>query len=128
MKKRPILLSICSITSLLVMTSTVSAQDLENGRRAFRSCASCHSVDSERSGFGPYLKGVVGRPAGSLSGYRYSEAMKAAGAGGLVWDEAALAEFLSSPKKKVPGTKMSFGGLWTTSEIDDLIGYLRANP
>ncbi|MBB3962753.1 c-type cytochrome [Rhizobium metallidurans] len=128
MKKRPVLLSICSITSLLVMTSTVSAQDLENGRRAFRSCASCHSVDSERSGFGPYLKGVVGRPAGSLAGYRYSEAMKAAGAGGLVWDEAALAEFLSSPKKKVPGTKMSFGGLWTTSEIDDLIGYLRANP
>lgn len=110
------------------MTSTVSAQDLENGRRAFRSCASCHSVDSERSGFGPYLKGVVGRPAGRLAGYRYSEAMKAAGAGGLVWDEAALAEFLSSPKKKVPGTKMSFGGLWTTSEIDDLIGYLRANP
>jgi cytochrome c len=54
--------------------------------------------------------------------------MKTAGAGGLVWDEAALSEFLSNPKKKVPGTKMSFGGLWTTSEITDLIGYLRANP
>jgi len=127
MKKRPIL-SICSIASLIVMTSTASAEDLENGRRVFRLCVACHTVDSDRNGFGPHLKGVVGRAAGGLPDYRYSEAMKTADAGGLVWDEAALAEFLSSPKKKVPGTKMSFGGLWTTSEITDLIAYLRANP
>ncbi|MFK0332036.1 c-type cytochrome [Rhizobium sp. NPDC090275] len=127
MKKRPIL-SICSIASLLVMTSAASAEDLENGRRVFRLCVACHTVDSDRNGFGPHLKGVFGRAAGSLPDYRYSDAMKTAGAGGLVWDEAALSEFLSSPKKKVPGTKMSFGGLWTASEITDLIAYLRANP
>lgn len=128
MKKRSTLSSICSIAGLLVMTSAASAEDLENGRRVFRLCVACHTVDSDRNGFGPHLKGVFGRPAGSLPDYRYSDAMKAAGAGGLVWDEAALSEFLSSPKKKVPGTKMSFGGLWTTSEITDLIAYLRAFP
>ncbi len=128
MKKRPSLSSICSIAILLAMTSAASAEDLEHGRRVFRLCVACHTVDSDRNGFGPHLKGVVGRAAGGLPDYRYSEAMKTAGAGGLVWDEAALAEFLSSPKKKVPGTKMSFGGLWTTSEITDLIAYLRANP
>jgi cytochrome c len=100
----------------------------EGGRRVFQACASCHAATAGTNGFGPALKGVVGRKAGSFPGYRYSEAMRKAGEDGLVWDEAALAQFLSSPKKKVPGTSMRFFGLWFQSEIDDVIAYLKANP
>lgn len=85
-------------------------------------------VDNEANRFGPTLKGVVGRRAGSVPDFKYSQAMKDAGAAGLVWDDAALAAFLSSPKRKVPGTSMRFFGLWTQSEIDDVIAYLKANP
>jgi cytochrome c len=102
--------------------------DIAHGKRVFRTCISCHAADSDVNRFGPSLKGVVGRAAGSLPDYKYSQAMRDAGAAGLVWDQAALSEFLSSPKDKVPGTSMRFWGLWTQSEIDDVIAYLKANP
>ncbi|MBB6486868.1 c-type cytochrome [Rhizobium lusitanum] len=104
------------------------AEDIAHGARVFRLCASCHSVDSETNRFGPFLKGVVGRRAAAVPNYRYSEAMVKAAADGLSWDEKTLAEYLYSPKSKVPGTSMRFGGLWTASEIEDVIAYLRANP
>ncbi len=72
--------------------------------------------------------GVVGRPAGSVADYGYSDAMKGAGANGLVWTEEELHAFLYSPKKAVPGTSMRFFGLWSDSEIDDLIAYLKTVP
>ncbi|TDK35464.1 cytochrome c family protein [Rhizobium deserti] len=108
-------------------TLPASAADLEHGKRVFRSCASCHAIETDRNGFGPHLKGVVGRKAGSLPDYNYSPAMRAAGESGLVWNEQALTEFLADPKGKVPGNKMRFWGLWK-SESDDLIAYLKAHP
>jgi cytochrome c len=80
-------------------------------------------LDQERSVFGPHLKGIIGRKAAFLPDYAYSDALRAAGEAGLVWDEQALRDFLYSPKTKVPGTKMRFWGLWR-EEIDDLIAYL----
>ena len=75
----------------------------------------------------PSLKGVVGRRAAIVDDYAYSPALKKAGEDGLVWNEHELAEFLASPSRKIPGTKMRFWGLWSF-EIDDLIAFLKANP
>ncbi|TRL30513.1 c-type cytochrome [Rhizobium straminoryzae] len=114
---------------LLLGTGSLAAADLAKGRATFRSsCASCHAVDNDSNGFGPYLKGVVGRPAASVAGYNYSAAMQQAGRNGLVWDEERLAAFLSSPSKAVPGTRMRFFGFWFSSQIEDVIAYLKANP
>ncbi len=44
--------------------------------------------------------------------------MKDAGAGGLVWDEANLTEYITDPKKKVPGNKMVFPGLKKEQESE----------
>lgn len=104
------------------------AADAEAGRKSFQKCASCHVVGSDANGFGPHLKGVFGRRAGSVAGYNYSAALRDAGSAGLVWDEASLSAFLSSPKAVVPGNKMSFFGFWFQSDIDDMIAYLKANP
>ena len=116
------------VLALVAAASPADAQDIDHGKRVFQVCAPCHTADSDTNKFGPHLKGVVGRPAGSVEGYRYSQAMQDAGAQGLIWDELALSEFLSSPKSKVPGTSMRFWGLWTQSEIQDVIAYMRANP
>jgi cytochrome c len=103
--------------------------DPEKGRATYRTaCASCHAITDDATIFGPHLKGVFGRPAGKVPDYSYSQAMVAAGEGGLVWDEAALSAFLSKPSRRVPGTKMRFFGFWFQSEIDNVIAYLKANP
>lgn len=108
-------------------TSTLAA-DAAKGKQTFQQCAGCHAINNDSNGFGPSLKGVVGRQAGSFPGYSYSAAMKKAGQEGLAWDEKALSEFLSSPKKKVPGTSMRFFGFWFQSQIDDVIAFLKSNP
>lgn len=105
----------------------VCAADLQKGQRIFQKCASCHALATDSNGFGPSLKGVVGRAAGTSPGYRYSSAMLAARDAGLVWDEAALSEFLRSPSDKVPGTSMRFWGFWFQSEVDDVLAYIKAN-
>lgn len=74
---------------------------------AFAACKACHTVDKGgRNGIGPNLNGVVGRPAASLPGFNYSNALKASG---LRWDPATLDQFLAAPQKKVPGTRMPIG-------------------
>ena len=47
-------------------------------------------------------------------------------ASGLTWTEAELTEYLTSPKAKVPGNKMSFGGLSDANQLADLIAYLKS--
>lgn len=115
-----------SATLLMISVSVAVADgDAANGERVFSSCSPCHSIENPRTRMGPHLMGVVGRPAGSVADYKYSQAMQDAGSGGMVWTEDKLREFLSSPKKTVPGTSMRFFGLWSESGIDDLIAYLK---
>jgi len=66
-------------------------------------CASCHTTEAGKNGFGPSLAAVFGRKAGTLAGFNYSPAMAQAG---LTWDEKALDVFLTSSTKEVPGTSM----------------------
>ncbi len=127
-RRRPGLCIGLTLAGLVAVQEPVHSADLEKGRRVFQTCASCHSVTSEANGFGPYLKGVVGRRAGSAAGFNYSQAMRDAGSGGLTWDEKALAEFLSSPEKKFRVPRCASFGLWFQSEIDDVIAYLKSNP
>ena len=46
---------------------------------------------------GPNLYGVFGRQAGSLEGFKYGKDLVAAGAAGLVWDEAQFVEYVQNP-------------------------------
>ena len=56
------------------------------GKALFGQCKRCHQVGGgAEHRIGPHLNDVIGRAAGSLANYRYSQAMKAAGVGGLVW-------------------------------------------
>ncbi len=96
--------------------------DAAKGTKVFKKCKTCHSFDPGKKKIGPHLKGIVGRKAGSVEGYKYSKAMKAAD---IVWDEANLDAFLKKPKAFMKGTKMTFGGLKKESQRQDLIAYLK---
>jgi cytochrome c len=65
---------------------------------------------------------VVGRKAGSVEGYNYSDANKESG---ITWDEATLAEYIKDPRGKVPETKMVFAGIKDDKRVKDLIAYLK---
>jgi len=94
-----------------------------HGKLLFLRCASCHDISATPSQkIGPNLKGVVGRPSGSLPGYPYSAAMQKAH---LVWDAATLDRWLTAPNALVPGTAMAFAGLPSEADRQAVIAYLR---
>jgi len=71
--------------------------------RAFNSCKACHSIEPGTIGSGPSLAGIVGRKAGSQTGFGYSAAMRA---WGKVWTARELDAFLADPTGTIPGTRM----------------------
>ncbi len=99
-----------------------AAGDPDAGKQVFKKCHACHNVgESARNAVGPELDGVVGRKAGTVEGYNYSDANKNSG---ITWDVDTLKVYLKDPKAKVPGTKMAFPGLSNEADIDNVIAYL----
>ena len=93
--------------AMLGLPAVASAQ-ADAGHAFFeQNCAVCHSVErGVPAGQGPGLFGVAGRKIGSAPGFGYSDALKAAGAGGERWTDTALDAFLAAPDKARPGTTM----------------------
>ena len=93
------------------------------GESKFKVCRICHQVgESARNFVGPELNGLVGRKAGTVPGYNYSDANRNSG---VIWDEATLARYLHSPREIVPGTKMAFPGMSQEDDVQDVIAYLK---
>ena len=115
---------ILAALGLIVLSTASYAQDVDNGAKVFKKCMACHAID-EKNKIGPSLKGIVGRKAATVEGFKYSDAMLAKAAEGVVWDEATLTAYLPDPKAFVPGTKMVFPGLKKPEEVVDLIAFLK---
>ncbi|UCH46860.1 MAG: hypothetical protein JSU95_12225 [Betaproteobacteria bacterium] len=76
--------------------------------------------------FGPNLRGIVGRAAGTVEGYTYSETMLKT-LKGMEWTEAALNVWITNPQAWVPGVYMYYKQ--EDPEIRrKIILYLKANP
>ena len=78
--------------------------DTVDGRTVFeKRCTGCHALDHEKEG--PRLAGVVGRKAGAVATFTYSDAVKKSA---VVWTEAALDKWLTDPETVIPDNDMSF--------------------
>ncbi len=107
---------------MLALPTLALAQDAGAGKKVFAKCAPCHSVGPGATNkVGPNLNGLIGRKAGSVEGFGYSDAMKNSG---ITWDDASFKEYIADPKKKVPGNKMLFPGVKDELERDDLYAYV----
>lgn len=97
--------------------------DANAGKRVFVKCMACHTVQEGRHRVGPSLYGIVGRTAGTIEGFNYSDANKNSEA---VWTPEVLFTYLEDPMAFMPGTRMIFAGLPSEKERADLIAYLQS--
>ena len=85
-------------------TKSLDQANVAAGEVMFRqNCMACHSPDPSKNQFGPTLVGVIGRSAGTLPRFAYSDALKSSG---IVWTEDSLRQWLADNEKLVPGTRM----------------------
>ncbi len=86
-------------------------------------CRTCHSIKEGDNRLGPSLNGIVGKKAGTVSGYDSSSAMRQSG---IVWDEQNLDRFIANPDQVVHGNAMRpFGGIDLEDERQKIISYLK---
>jgi len=110
--------------SFILLTGTPTrAQDAAEGEKVFTVCRVCHQIGpTAKNGVGPALNGVVGRKAGTYTGYNYSAPNKTSD---VTWNEATLEVYLDNPQKVVKGTKMTFAGLKDPQKVKDVIAFLK---
>lgn len=108
---------------LATLPAPYDQADLDNGRRVFARCRSCHTItEGGPSMTGPNLYGVFGRQAAAQPGFNYSDALKNAS---LVWDGEQLDQWLENPRTFLKGTKMSFAGIPNATDRRDVIAFLK---
>lgn len=117
---------VAAVAGALLFLPAAAHADAARGQQVFQRCAACHSVAAAAAAMpGPNLKGVIGRRAGTLSGFAYSSAMVDAGkSDNVVWARDTLDKYLTDPDDVVPGTAMRLNFQLTADERRDVIDYL----
>lgn len=99
-----------------------NAADYARGRRTFKLCQSCHTLNEGGANLvGPNLYGIFGREIGSVEGFTYSSAVENAD---FTWTPEKLEEWLTSPRDFLPGNKMSFAGVRKPEDRHAVIAYI----
>ena len=87
-------------------------------------CRECHSFVKDDNRLGPTLYGVVGRKAGTQTGYGFTQSLKDSG---ITWDEATLDKWIANPNAVIPGNGMSppYGGVADPAIRAKIIAFLK---
>lgn len=121
---RPLQRKIGTLLAVIQLAGAARAEgaDPEAGAKLFRAdCSICHSAEPGRNLVGPSLFNVINRRAGQIANFHYSDANRNSG---ITWNIPTLDQYLTSPRKLMPGTKMTFPGLPDAKQRADVIAYL----
>ena len=103
----------------------LASADPAAGEQVFKKCTACHNADQGgANALGPNLWDVLGEPVGKGKGFPFSPALS--GVGGT-WNWDNMSEWLKSPKKFAPGTKMTFAGLSNPQDRANVIAFLNTH-
>lgn len=108
---RAIVLGLCTAVVLVVRVADAQmplpAAKPPDGATLFKQqCAVCHTLSlSEPVRQGPPLVKIVGRPAGKVESFRYSDGLAKAD---FTWDETRLDAWLINPQAVIPGVTMVY--------------------
>ena len=122
--RRKWIVLLCALTSLPL--SPAFGQDAGvSGEQAFNnSCRTCHTVKDGDNRAGPNLHNVVGRKAGSVANFPYSQAMKSSD---IVWDERTLLHFIEDPEAVVSGNGMKpYTGVRSPEDRAAIVAFLKS--
>lgn len=100
------------IALLATSAPAFAAGDAAKGEAIFKQCQTCHIVADadgnvlagKAAKTGPNLYGIVGSAAGVYPDFKYGDDLLAAGAAGLVWDEATLVAYVQNPSQFLKDT------------------------
>lgn len=116
----------CCVALLFSIVMVSGAAQARDGADVYEEiCMKCHTPITQRTGWydyvpgdgssqllavvtprGPTLNGIVGRPAGIISNYKYSKGMLRYAKTGAVWNRDTLDQFLTNSRQFVKGTFM----------------------
>jgi len=111
---------------LLGLGSTLPAVAADEGQIAFNNhCRTCHTTKEGDNRLGPSLHKILGRKAGSSSGYdAYSEGMRSSG---ITWDEATLEKFIADTDSVIPNNNMKpFKSVTDPAVRKQIVEYLKS--
>lgn len=97
------------LAAALLAGAAASAYAEAAGEKLFKQhCMACHAIAKDAPmGMGPNLLGVIGRPAGTMSGFPYSNEFKGA-LSGKDWTPDLLDKWLENPQDVAKGTYMMY--------------------
>ena len=104
------------------LASFVALGNVEHGKKVFKKCAACHSINQGgKNKIGPALWSVMKRKSGELSNYNYSKALLNHD---KTWSFSELNGFLLKPATWIRGNKMGFAGLKDEKDRASVILYM----
>jgi cytochrome c len=102
----------------------LASADPAAGEQVFKKCTACHNAEpGGANALGPALFGVMGNPVAGHPGFAFSDALKSKGG---QWDWKSMSDWLASPKKFAPGTKMTFAGLSKPEDRANVMAFLNS--
>ena len=114
-----------SSESQVDIISLLAIGDVEHGKKVFKKCAACHSINQDgKNKIGPKLWNVMFRPVGSIADYKYSKALSGYKKD---WSWEEMNGFLIKPSTWIKGNKMGFAGLKKEKDRASVILYLNQN-
>ena len=95
-----------SVLLALALSPCVAHANDDAKRQFLTSCGVCHAIEKDAAPRqGPNLLGIIGRKAGQVPEFKYSEALAKAD---LTWDEATLDRWIEDAAAVQPGTVMAY--------------------
>ena len=82
-----------SIFFIAFAIDIANAADPVNGKKVFKKCVACHSLQEGKNKIGPSLYNLLDRKIGSVEGYKYSKSMKNFAFGNPIFFNIPVTEF-----------------------------------
>ena len=122
-----------TLTLLALASPALAAGDAAKGEADFKKCKACHMIqapdgtDVVKGGkTGPNLYGVVGRKAGTVPNFDYSDQIRNSG---ITWTADNIDKHIEAPKSFIPGNRMGNlfpNGIKDPGQRRDIIVYLKS--
>ena len=79
----------------LASSTAFAGGDSKKGKKVFKKCKSCNSLEVRKNKIGPSLSDILGRKSETAEGYKKYKALKGAD---FYWDEASVGELAQNEK------------------------------